>query len=148
MTTLHSNLVQKIRKHHGCSFNDIRTLRHSSRIQPSAPFFRVIQVASDEDIAFTTPKFLFESIPELIGSCISVFLSILILSLGSPHLHSDRHEGPCKCSTQRPFPANPRAKSCCHSRQERILNFKILLETQGDRFGSVETLLKISPGLL
>ena len=99
MTTRHSTVIQKIRKHPGCSFNDIRTLRHSSRIQPPAPFFRVIQVASDEDIAFTTPKFLFESIPELIGSRISVFLSVLILSLGSPHLHSDRHEGPGKRST-------------------------------------------------
>jgi hypothetical protein len=71
----------------------------------------------------------------------------LILGIGSAPLHPDSHDRPRQSATDGAFPTNPSAKTGRQLRENRILVPKILLETQGDRFSSVESLLKIAPRL-
>jgi len=72
----------------------------------------------------------------------------LILGIGSPPLHSDGHDRPGESATDGTFPSDPSTKTGCQPRKKRILVTKILLETQGDRFSSVESFLKIILRLL
>ena len=72
----------------------------------------------------------------------------LILGIGSAPLHPDGHDRPGQSATDGAFPTDPSAKTGRQLRENRILISKIPLETQGDRFSSVESLLKIALRLL
>jgi len=72
---------------------------------------------------------------------------LLIFGVAAAPLHPDDHDRPRQSATDGPFSTNPSAKTGCQLRENRTFISKILLETQGDRFGSVESLPKIAPCL-
>jgi hypothetical protein len=102
----------------------------------------------DDVVAEIAPKLLFKLIPEFLALRINLGDTILVLGIGPPHLHADGHDRSSEGATKGPFAPYSSAKPCRQLRKDRIFNAKIILETQGDRFGSVKPLIKIRLCLL
>ncbi len=95
-------------------------------------------------ITMSTSELLFELVPKLLTLSIDLCNSISILRIGSSLLHPNGHDRSSKSPAERPLSSNPSTKSSRQSRNKGILNPKILLETQGDRFCSIKPLIKIT----
>ena len=105
-------------------------------------------MALNQVITVTASKFLLKPIPEAISQIIDPFLPILVVGFSPPEFHSENHQRTGKCSAKGPSPSNPATKTRCNLREEGTLLTQVVLETQGDRLGSVEPLLKEFLGLL
>jgi len=90
------------------------------------------------------PELFFELIPELLAFLRNLRQRLPIFWINPSHLHPDGHNRCGKRSAERPPSSDPPAKSGGQLGDHGILNPKILLETQGDRFGSVKALVKVA----
>ena len=97
---------------------------------------------SDDVVAQIAPELLFKLIPKFLALGIHLCNGILVFGIGPPQFHPDGHDRSCEGAAEGSFASNSSAKPCGQFRKDRILNPKILLETQGDRFRSVEPLIK------
>jgi len=102
----------------------------------------------DEVVAEIAPKLLFKLTPKFLTFRINLCYSILVGGVGSSQFHPDGHDRPCEGTTKGSFAAYSSTKACGQFRKDRILDSKILLETQGDRFCSVKPLIEITLCLL
>lgn len=89
-------------------------------------------------------KLLFELVPKLLALRIDPRERFFVLRIGSSPFHPDSHDCSCKGSTKRTFAPNPSTKPAGQPWDEGVLISEIILETQGNRFGSVEPLIEIT----
>ena len=95
-------------------------------------------------MARAAPELLFESIPETIPHLIDLFFPDLVLRVGPSELHPENHDRTRQCPAEGPSPSDAGSKTGCNLWQQGPLLTQVFLETQGDRFGSVESLVKRS----
>jgi len=143
-----ADFIQEIAEHSGGFFNDGCTLFHSPRSQPFLPFFLLIQMESCDVVTDIGSKLLFELAPEFPAFFVDLCHGFLILGIGSPYFHPNRHDRTGEGPTKGPFPPDPPAKPSGQSRDKGIFYPEIVPETQGDRFRSVKPLVEVAFRLL
>ena len=116
----------------------------AARCLPRLSFFLIGKITARQVVTIDVSKFFLKLVPKLSALFVYFGDRFFILRIGSPPLHPDGHDGPGKSATDGSFPSNPSTKTGRQFREKRILVSKILLETQGDRFSSVESFLEMT----
>ena len=116
----------------------------AARCLPPLSFFLIGKITARQVVTIDVSKFFLKLVPKLSALFVNFGDRFFILRIGSPTLHPDGHDGPGESTTDGTFPSNPSTKTGCQPGKKRILVSKILLETQGDRFSSVEPFFEMT----
>jgi len=143
-----SLFLNKIKEQFYSCFHDGSAFLLAPRGLPPLSFFLIRKITARQVVTVDVPKRFLKLVPKLSALFVHFGDRLLILGIGSAPLHPEGHDRSGQSATDGAFPANPSAKTGRQLGEDRPLVSKILLETQGDRFSSVESLLKIALRLL
>ena len=118
---------------HRCRpFNKVSTFLSAASGQPFLTFFFVIQMNPCYVKTVYVSKLLFKLVPKPLTRIINFLERLAVFRIGPSHLHTDGHHRSGEGTANRSLMSNPTPKPGRELRKRRVINFQIVLETQGD----------------